>query len=219
MPRHLATGLALACFWLVFGTPSVIAADESSLIQAVKGILDSNSRPATPAAPAVPTVPAVPEASAAPATPPPPSAPKLFDFVNLPPLARTEVQTLPSTAPLAPPPWQEPPRPPGTLVPDVSGTVTCERPFALTEAMQGNPWEVRIAPELTYDVRTFEVQSVLIAKEAHALINGQLVQVGGTEFEPFAIVMIRSSEVVLQYGPFKLAVPEGRPVTVRTVRK
>lgn len=201
MPRRGAPWPSQAYLLLALCTLSgAAAAPEDPLLEAVKVILDSSglTRPAVPA---------------------PPPAPKLFDFVNLPPLARTEVQMLPSTAPLPPTPWQEPSRPPGTLVPDASGTVTCERPFALTEAMRGNPWEVRIAPELTYDVRTFEVQSVLIAKETHALINGQFVQVGGTELEPFAIVMIRSSEVVLQYGPFKLAVPEGRPVTVRTVRK
>jgi len=182
------------------GTPCAVASDEHDLVHAVKDILDKSNRTAVPAAPPTP-------------------AAKLLDFVNLPPLARTEVQSLPSTAPLAPSLWQEQPRPPGTLVPDAGGTVTCELPFVLTEAMRVNPWEVRIEPELTYELRTFELQSVLIANEAHALINGQFVQVGGTEFEPFAIVMIRSSEVVLQYGPFKLAVPEGRPVTVRTVRK
>jgi hypothetical protein len=153
------------------------------------------------------------------AVPEPLPAPKLFDFVKRPALERTRVETLPTTAPLTSPPWQENPRPPGTLVPDASDTVTCERPFVLTEAMRSNPWEVRIAPELTYDARTFEVQSVLIGKEAQAMINGQFIQVGGTELEPFSFVMIRSSEVILQYGTFKLAVPEGRPVTVRTARK
>ena len=201
MPRRGEPWPGLAFRLLALCTLSeAAAAPENPLLEAVKGILDPSGLSAA-------TVPA----------PPPP--PKLFDFVKLPALERTQVQPLPSTAPLPTPAWQEQARPPGTLVPDESGTVTCERPFVLTEPMRGNPWEVRVAPEFTYDERTFELQSVLIAKEAYALINGEFVRVGGTELEPFTIVMIRSSEVVLQYGPFKLAVPEGRPVTVRTVRK
>ena len=200
-PRRGAPWPGVASLLLALcAVTGAVAAPENPLLEEVKVILDASG-------------------FTRPAEPPPRPTPKLFDFVKLPPLERTDVQTLPSTAPLRHPAWQEPPRPPGTLVPDASDTVTCERPFVLTEAMRSNPWEVRIAPELTYDARTFEVQSVLIAKEANAMINGQFVQVGGTELEPFSIVMIRSSEVILQYGTFKLAVPEGRPVTVRTARK
>ena len=191
-------GQALVLFALC-SFSGVAAATETPLLDAVKQILEPSS-----IAPAAAPVPA--------------PAPRLFDFVNLPALERTQVQTLPTTAPLPFVPWDEPARPPGTILPDRDGIVTCEHPFILTNAIRNNPWEVRTAPKIAYDEHPLLLQSVLIGSEAHATINGEFVKAGDTQLAPFKVVVIRSAEVVLQYDTFIFAIPEGRSVTVRTAR-